>query len=127
MRPPSRPKSRPRTRSGWRNGCQNSPTRKRRSIHRVLWTCNTVDINNTIITHDAGSRDQLSPFWKAVEPLSTSAGADHAVGYGSGLHGRQAGKTRKTCINVWGDAAIGSPAWISETAVPSAFQSCRSC
>src|SRR3954462_4699548 len=40
--------------------------------YRVLWDLqHTVDIKNTIITHDAGSpRDQLSPFWKAVEPLS---------------------------------------------------------
>src|SRR5258708_1611013 len=40
--------------------------------YRVLWDLqHTVDIRNTIITHDAGSpRDQLSPFWKAVEPLS---------------------------------------------------------
>src|SRR3981081_3810841 len=39
--------------------------------YRVLWDLqHTVDIKNTIITHDAGSpRDQLSPFWKAVEPL----------------------------------------------------------
>src|SRR5690349_17109646 len=38
------------------------------SPYRVLWDLqHTVDIENTIITHDAGSpRDQLSPFWKAV-------------------------------------------------------------
>jgi thiamine pyrophosphate-dependent acetolactate synthase large subunit-like protein len=31
----------------------------------------TVDVANTIITHDAGSpRDQLSPFWQPVTPLS---------------------------------------------------------
>src|SRR2546429_7030097 len=32
---------------------------------------NMVDIANTIITHDAGSpRDQLSPFWRCITPLS---------------------------------------------------------
>ena len=38
----------------------------------MLWDLqHTVDVANTIITHDAGSpRDQLSPFWKSVEPLS---------------------------------------------------------
>ena len=31
----------------------------------------TVDIKNTIITHDTGSpRDQLTPFWQSVEPMS---------------------------------------------------------
>src|SRR5256884_9243571 len=38
--------------------------------YRVLWDLqHTVDINNSIITHDAGSpRDQLSPFWRSTEP-----------------------------------------------------------
>jgi hypothetical protein len=42
------------------------------SRYRVIWDLlHTVDVTNTIITHDAGSpRDQLSPFWVAVEPLS---------------------------------------------------------
>jgi acetolactate synthase-1/2/3 large subunit len=40
--------------------------------YRVLWDLqNTVDVKNTIITHDAGSpRDQLSPFWRSITPLS---------------------------------------------------------
>ena len=35
--------------------------------YRVLWDLQqTVDVANTIITHDAGSpRDQLSPFWQS--------------------------------------------------------------
>src|SRR6185312_12075805 len=40
--------------------------------YRVLWDLqNTVDMDNTIITHDAGSpRDQLSPFWRTTTPHS---------------------------------------------------------
>ena len=36
------------------------------SPYRVIWDLmHTVDVANTIITHDAGSpRDQLSPFWE---------------------------------------------------------------
>ena len=42
------------------------------SPYRVVWDLlHTVDVANTIITHDAGSpRDQLSPFWEALTPLS---------------------------------------------------------
>jgi len=42
------------------------------SPYRILWDLmHTVDRANTIITHDAGSpRDQLSPFWEAITPLS---------------------------------------------------------
>src|SRR5690606_517839 len=40
------------------------------SPYRVLWDLQrTVDVANTIITHDAGSpRDQLVPFWKSTSP-----------------------------------------------------------
>ena len=39
--------------------------------YRVIWDLmRTVDVKNTIITHDAGSpRDQLSPFWQCETPL----------------------------------------------------------
>src|SRR5690606_31029649 len=42
------------------------------SPYRVLWDLQrTVDVANTIITHDAGSpRDQLVPFWKTITPHS---------------------------------------------------------
>src|SRR5499425_873012 len=38
------------------------------SPYRVLWDLmHTVDVANTIITHDAGSpRDQISPFWEPI-------------------------------------------------------------
>ena len=89
--------------------------------YRVLWDLqHTVDINNTIITHDAGSpRDQLSPFWKSVEPLSYIGwGKTTQLGYGLGLAmGAKLAKPDKLCINVWGDAAIGFTGMDFETAV----------
>jgi len=77
-------------------------------------------VQNTIITHDAGSpRDQLSPFWKAVEPLSYIGwGKTTQLGYGLGLAmGAKLAKPDKLCINVWGDAAIGFTGMDFETAV----------
>jgi acetolactate synthase-1/2/3 large subunit len=89
--------------------------------YRVLWDLqHTVDINNTIITHDAGSpRDQLSPFWKPVEPLSYIGwGKTTQLGYGLGLAmGAKLARPDKLCINVWGDAAIGFTGMDFETAV----------
>ena len=55
------------------------------SPYRVLWDLlHTVDVKNTIITHDAGSpRDQLSPFWQSTEPLSYIGwGKTTQLGYG---------------------------------------------
>ena len=89
--------------------------------YRVLWDLqNTVDVANTIITHDAGSpRDQLSPFWKSVEPLSYIGwGKSTQLGYGLGLAmGAKLACPHKLCINVWGDAAIGFTGMDFETAV----------
>ena len=80
----------------------------------------TVDVANTIITHDAGSpRDQLSPFWVSQEPLSYLGwGKTTQLGYGLGLAmGAKRAKPDKLCINVWGDAAIGFTGMDFETAV----------
>ncbi len=80
----------------------------------------TVDVPNTIITHDAGSpRDQLSPFWTATEPLSYLGwGKTTQLGYGLGLAmGAKLARPEKLCINVWGDAAIGFTGMDFETAV----------
>jgi acetolactate synthase-1/2/3 large subunit len=91
------------------------------SPYRVLWDLQkTVDIANTIITHDAGSpRDQLSPFWRANAPLSYLGwGKSTQLGYGLGLAmGAKLAKPDKLCINVWGDAAIGFTGMDFETAV----------
>jgi thiamine pyrophosphate-dependent acetolactate synthase large subunit-like protein len=91
------------------------------SPYRVLWDLfHTVDVENTIITHDAGSpRDQLSPFWKSTVPLSYIGwGKTTQLGYGLGLAmGAKLQKPDKLCINVWGDAAIGFTGMDFETAV----------
>jgi acetolactate synthase-1/2/3 large subunit len=89
--------------------------------YRVLWDLqHTVDIANTIITHDAGSpRDQLSPFWKSVTPLSYIGwGKTTQLGAGLGFAmGAKLAKPDQLCINVWGDAAIGFTGMDFETAV----------
>jgi acetolactate synthase I/II/III large subunit len=91
------------------------------SPYRVIWDLlHTVDLPNTIITHDAGSpRDQLSPFWQAVAPLSYIGwGKTTQLGYGLGLAmGAKLQAPEKLCINVWGDAAIGFTGMDFETAV----------
>jgi len=91
------------------------------SPYRVLWDlANTVDVANTIITHDAGSpRDQISPFWPAETPLSYIGwGKTTQLGYGLGLAmGAKLAHPDKLCINVWGDAAIGFTGMDFETAV----------
>ena len=91
------------------------------SPYRVLWDLqHTVDVKNTIITHDAGSpRDQLSPFWQSITPLSYIGwGKTTQLGYGLGLAmGAKVAHPDKLCINVWGDAAIGFTGMDFETAV----------
>ncbi len=91
-----------------------SPYRVLRDLQR------TVDVANTIITHDAGSpRDQLAPFWVSTEPLSYIGwGKTTQLGYGLGLAmGAKLARPEKLCINVWGDAAIGFTGMDFETAV----------
>ncbi len=89
--------------------------------YRVIWDLmHTVDVKNTIITHDAGSpRDQLSPFWQCESPLSYIGwGKTTQLGYGLGLAmGAKLAKPDALCINVWGDAAIGFTGMDFETAV----------
>ncbi len=89
--------------------------------YRVLWDLqHTVNVAETIITHDAGSpRDQLSPFWRSTQPLSYIGwGKTTQLGYGLGLAmGAKLVHPEKLCINVWGDAAIGFTGMDFETAV----------
>ncbi|HLZ31669.1 MAG TPA: thiamine pyrophosphate-requiring protein [Chloroflexota bacterium] len=91
------------------------------SPYRVIWDLlHTVDVANTIITHDAGSpRDQLAPFWRPTAPLSYIGwGKTTQLGYGLGLAmGAKLARPDKLCINVWGDAAIGFTGMDFETAV----------
>ena len=80
----------------------------------------TVDVKNTIITHDAGSpRDQMSPFWQSVAPLTYIGwGKTTQLGYGLGLAmGAKLARPDHLCVNVWGDAAIGFTGMDFETAV----------
>jgi acetolactate synthase-1/2/3 large subunit len=90
------------------------------SPYRVIWDLlHTVDVKNTIITHDAGSpRDQLSPFWETQAPLTYIGwGKTTQLGYGLGLAmGAKLAEPDKLCINVWGDAAIGFTGMDFETA-----------
>jgi thiamine pyrophosphate-dependent acetolactate synthase large subunit-like protein len=91
------------------------------TANRVLWDLmHSVDVANTIITHDAGSpRDQLSPFWEPVTPLSYIGwGKTTQLGTGLGFAmGAKLAHPDKLCINVWGDAAIGFTGMDFETAV----------
>jgi thiamine pyrophosphate-dependent acetolactate synthase large subunit-like protein len=91
------------------------------SPYRVIWELmHTVDIKNTIITHDAGSpRDQISPFWVSTEPMSYIGwGKTTQLGMGLGLAmGAKLAKPDKLCINLWGDAAIGFTGMDFETCV----------
>jgi len=91
------------------------------SPYRVIWDLlHTVDVANTIITHDAGSpRDQISPFWETVAPLTYIGwGKTTQLGYGLGLAmGAKLAAPDKLCINLWGDAAIGFTGMDFETAV----------
>ena len=91
------------------------------SPYRVIWDLlRTVDVKNTIITHDAGSpRDQMSPFWQSVAPLTYLGwGKTTQLGYGLGLAmGAKLARPDALCVNVWGDAAIGFTGMDFETAV----------
>lgn len=91
------------------------------SPYRVIWDLLQVaDVPNTIITHDAGSpRDELSPFWRSVTPLSYIGwGKSTQLGYGLGLAmGAKLAHPEKLCINMWGDAAIGMTGMDFETCV----------
>lgn len=88
--------------------------------YRLIWDLmHTVDRNNTIITHDAGSpRDQMAPFWESITPLSYIGwGKTTQLGMGLGLAmGAKLTKPNALCINVMGDAAIGFTGMDFETA-----------
>jgi acetolactate synthase-1/2/3 large subunit len=91
------------------------------SPYRVISDLMSIaDVPNTVITHDAGSpRDELSPFWKPVTPLSYIGwGKSTQLGYGLGLAmGAKLAHPDRLCVNMWGDAAIGMTGMDFETAV----------
>lgn len=105
--------------SRWRPKLESDqvPITPYRAIAELLAS---VDIANTIITHDAGSpRDQLSPFWPSTSPLTYLGwGKTTQLGYGLGLAmGAKLAEPEKLCVNLMGDAAIGFTGTDLETAV----------
>ena len=104
---------------GWSEklGSDSTPINPYRVIRDLMAT---VDVRNTIITHDAGSpRDQLTPFWQTETPLSYIGwGKTTQLGMGLGLAmGAKLEHPDKLCVNWWGDAAIGFTGMDFETAV----------
>jgi acetolactate synthase-1/2/3 large subunit len=91
------------------------------SPYRVIWDfMHITDVANTTVTHDAGSpRDELSPFWKSVTPLSYIGwGKTTQLGYGLALAmGAKLANPERVCVNFWGDAAIGMTGMDFETCV----------
>src|SRR3989442_7346213 len=82
------------------------------SPYRVIYDLlHTVDVPNTIITHDAGSpRDQISPFWEPIAPLTYIGwGKTTQLGYALGLAiVAMLAQPHKNCVTVSGDSAAGS-------------------
>ena len=89
--------------------------------YRVIWDLlHTVDVANTIITHDAGSpRDQLSPFWVTREPHAYIGwGKTTPVGLWPGPgHGGEAGPSRQALHQCLGRCGHRLHRDDSETAV----------
>ena len=90
------------------------------SPYRVIWDVQqALDLRNTVATHDAGNpRDQMSPFWRALEPNSYIGwGKSTHLGYGLPLAmGAKLAKPEKTVVNIMGDAAFGMSGLEIETA-----------
>ena len=81
-----------------------------------------VDLENTIMTHDAGHpRDQMMPFYTATVPHSYIGwGKSTHLGYGIGLMiGAKMAEPGKFCVNFMGDAAFGMSGLDIETSVRS--------
>lgn len=89
--------------------------------YRLIWDLmQTVDKEQTIITHDSGNpRDQMVPFYETVTPRSYIGwGKSTQLGYGLGLiMGAKLAAPEKLAINVMGDAAFGMAGMDFETAV----------
>ncbi len=89
--------------------------------YRVVWDMmHTVDLDNTIITHESGSaREYLGPFWEARAPRSFIGwGKSTQLGYSLGMiMGAKLAEPDKLCINVMGDLAFSTVAMDVETGV----------
>ena len=89
--------------------------------YRVVWDMmHTVDLDNTIVTHESGSaREYMSPFWEARAPRSFIGwGKSTQLGYSLGLAmGAKMAFPDKQVINVMGDMAFSTVGLDIETAV----------
>ena len=89
--------------------------------YRVVWDMmHTVDLDNTIVTHESGSaREYMGPFWEARAPRSFIGwGKSTQLGYSLGLAmGAKMAFPDKQVINVMGDLAFSTVGLDVETAV----------
>jgi thiamine pyrophosphate-dependent acetolactate synthase large subunit-like protein len=89
--------------------------------YRLIWDLrNTLDRNNTIITHDSGHpRDQIAPFWETLIPHGFIGwGKSTQLGTSLGLAiGAKLAAPEKTVAHLLGDAAFGMCGIDFETAV----------
>lgn len=90
------------------------------SPYRVIWDLlHTVDVKNTIITHDSGNpRDQTLPFFETQAPrgyIGWGKSTQLGTGYGVAM-GAKLAFPDKLCINVMGDLAFGTAGMEIETA-----------
>ncbi|MEC9100843.1 MAG: thiamine pyrophosphate-dependent enzyme, partial [Pseudomonadota bacterium] len=93
------------------------------AYYRVIQELNnTLDLENSIVTHDAGApRDCLVPFYKATQPHSYIGwGKTTHLGFGIPLMiGAKLAQPNKFCVNVMGDGAFGMSGTDIETAARS--------
>ena len=77
------------------------------SYYRVIEALNTcLDLENSIVTHDAAPRDAIVPFYTATAPNSMSAGARPPISVSAFPDdwGKMAAPD-KFCLNLMGDGA----------------------
>ena len=89
--------------------------------YRVIWELqNTLDKENSIVTHDAGApRDMIMPFYSATVPHSYIGwGKTTHLGFGIPLMiGAKLARPEKFCLNFMGDGAFGMSGLDIETSV----------
>jgi acetolactate synthase-1/2/3 large subunit len=89
--------------------------------YRVIWDLmNTVDRQNTIVTHDSGNpRDQMIAFFEALIPrgyIGWGKSTQLGTGFGVAL-GAKLAHPERLVVNVMGDLAFGTAGMEVETAV----------
>jgi acetolactate synthase I/II/III large subunit len=92
------------------------PINQYRIVHDLMQTVNR---ENTIVTHDSGSpREQMVAFWQCIVPGGYLGwGKSTQLGHGLGLiMGAKIAHPDKLCINMMGDASIGMVGMDLETA-----------